>query len=302
MFPRRRAKRSAADAALPVEVVDEPELAALCALSDFDGAVQALLAEFPASRLGLPPLALHSQLYALLPDRTAVDRALDAAARRDARLTTLHIVALGEDAFIETAALAAELSRTAAAAAPRSGAALALAARALVGRCRGAVLGADLAAAFGAARADEGAAELARAGVLVRRAGVPVDAAEWAWALPALGGLASELGAATRACTAELSRRPFHELPAAELRARLAAAGPGPARRRKPSAGGGVLGAHGACGPTARAPLDWAFVERYLCGRGVLLKKAVGRGGALLALADADAARRQAAPPRPRGG
>lgn len=316
MFPRLRAKRPACAEHIPVEVVDEAELAELCALTDFDAAVHALWAECPQG-LGLPPLALHAQLYTLLPNRTAVDRSIEDA-RTDARLTTLHVRALGEDAFVETARFAAELARAAAdaASAPAAGSArdagaqsasaasrtartFATAARVLVGRCRDAVRGPDLIAAFGEDGAEASAAELAAAGFLVRRENVPADAREWAWALPALGGLASELGAARRAAVAILSKRAFHELPAAELRASLIAAGEGAGVRKRRALGRGrTLDRHGAVGLAERA-LGWTFVERYLCGTGIVHKKAVGLGSVLY-LADADAARRRAAPPRPR--
>ncbi|KAG8460239.1 hypothetical protein KFE25_004487 [Diacronema lutheri] len=335
MFPRRRAKRGSASFA--VEVVDDAEFAELEALTDLDVSLGALFADFPPS-LGLPPLALRAQLHALLPDRAAVDAALDARLAKDARFTTLHLRATGDDAIVHTEHLAAELARLASDAAPSaaargaaaavagasragSGAAgsagvavavrdtahvLVVAARALVGRCRGAVRDADLERAFGrGAPAAAAASELCRVGVLVRRTDQPAasdaDSRQWAWALPALGGLASELGAVRRAAVAILAKRAFHELPAAELRESLIAAGGSAAARKRPRPGerARALDRRGASGLVDRS-VHWPFVERYLCGRGIVQRKRVGASTVVFYLADVDAARRQAAPPVPR--
>mmetsp|Transcript_6893 Transcript_6893/g.17977 ORF Transcript_6893/g.17977 Transcript_6893/m.17977 type:complete len:223 (-) Transcript_6893:353-1021(-) len=214
MFPRKR-RRVAAHVETEF-VVDDAEMAAMAALSDWEVSLQQLWEEFPQSP-NLPPLALHTQFYALLADRTEVDRAFHACRKTDRRVAVVHLPALGEDALVSADALAALLVRAAAAAAAPVAAstasavgcarALELAGRFLVHRCRDAVLGSDLDAVYGQASAPASAAMLVTAGYLVARSVADEAARAWAWALPSLGGLSRELGAARRRAVAVLAKK-----------------------------------------------------------------------------------------------
>jgi hypothetical protein len=324
-FPLKRKRTlQSPGAQMAVEVADADELA-LFALSDFDLALQTLWADCPPALLrgrdggaaALPPLALRAQVYDLLHDRTLVDRAWEAALT-DPALVALHLAALGEDALAPAPRVADALRAAAAAADAAADApaarALRLAAGPLLARCRGRIGAADLLAVYGAATAPAARDALCARGFLAvvngdrhgagagggDAAAPAADGSDalgggwWAWALPTVGVLSRELGVARRASVDLLASRPFHELAATDVAARVAAlngraAGATRAVLRKPTGGG-------ACA------LDWRFTERFLCGAGVLQRKAVGLRGSVLFLADVDAARRMAAQPRPHAG
>ena len=242
------------------------------ALSDTAATLQLLFQQCPpaARCANAVPVAFVSQLYAILRNRTEVDREVEER-RADGSLRVLELPSCrGELLLVRAADYDGALAAAAAAAANAADRRVLdeVRRRALPACTAVRVKSADLSAALGAGRGETVAGALLRLGWMLpaRQAcesapgeAPELEGAEWRWTLPRCGAMVSQLVAARTQLLRVLHRQRFGRALRSFVETKIA---------------------QGA----AAAPLPFGFVLRDLQGNELVSEREAGGGSALLEL------------------